>query len=102
MCAKGLMSLCNQTSAPTVVRLPIYFVLTGIRSLEIDIFPDPVGGTYDQSVVLRLAGSSGWMNNSALQQPGFKVSIKCSALLVVRVTLMLLVASMRGVLMWVC
>ena len=47
--------------------------MAGVRSLEIDIFPDPNGGTYDQSVVLRLAGVDGWMNDSALQQPGFKV-----------------------------
>ena len=46
----------------------------GVRSLEIDIFPDPVGGTYDQSVVLRVAGVDGWINNSALADPGFKVS----------------------------
>lgn len=45
----------------------------GLRSLEIDLFPDPTGGTYDQSVLLRLAGTDGWMNNSALQPPGFKV-----------------------------
>ncbi len=38
------------------------------------MFPDPTGGTYDQSVLLRLAGTDGWMNNSALQPPGFKVS----------------------------
>ncbi|KAL3158498.1 hypothetical protein ABBQ38_010730 [Trebouxia sp. C0009 RCD-2024] len=45
----------------------------GVRSLEIDIFPDPVGGTYDHSVVLRVAGVNGWLNNSALADPGFKV-----------------------------
>jgi len=44
--------------------------------LEIDLFPDPTGGTYDQSVLLRLAGTDGWMNNSALQPPGFKVSCR--------------------------
>jgi len=48
--------------------------ITGLRSLEIDLFPDPTGGTYDQSVLLRLAGTDGWMNNSALQPAGFKVS----------------------------
>lgn len=48
--------------------------MLGVRSLEIDIFPDPVGGTYDQSVVLRVAGVDGWMNKSALANPGFKVS----------------------------
>lgn len=50
--------------------------MAGVRSLEIDIFPDPVGKTYDQSVVLRLAGVNGWMNNSALADPGFKVQIR--------------------------
>ena len=49
-------------------------ITAGVRSLEIDIFPDPVGKTYDQSVVLRVAGVSGWINNSALADPGFKVS----------------------------
>ena len=48
--------------------------MAGVRSLEIDIFPDPVGGTYDQSVVLQLAGVNGWLNNSALADPGFKVN----------------------------
>ena len=49
-------------------------VVAGVRSVEIDIFPDPLGGTYDQSVVLRVAGVDGWLNNSDLADPGFKVS----------------------------
>ena len=50
-------------------------MMAGVRSLEIDIFPDPVGGTYDQSVALRVAGVDGWINNTALADPGFKVSL---------------------------
>ena len=59
----------------------MYAVVTGVRSLEIDLFPDPTGGTYDQSVALRLAGTNGWMNNSALQPAGFKVQHALHALM---------------------
>ena len=49
--------------------------MAGVRSVEIDIFPDPRGGAYDQSVVLRVAGVDGWLNNSDLADPGFKVRL---------------------------
>ena len=65
--------MCTQVECQCLKMINVA-VMAGVRSLEIDIFPDPNGGTYDQSVVLRLAGVNGWMNDSALQQPGFKVS----------------------------
>ena len=45
----------------------------GVRSLEIDLYPDPNGGVYDQSVALKVGGVDGWLNETLLQSPGFKV-----------------------------
>ena len=45
----------------------------GVRSLEIDLYPDPAGGVYDQSIALKIGGTNGWLNNTELQSSGFKV-----------------------------
>jgi hypothetical protein len=52
--------------------LPTQFGAENVRSLELDVFPDPEGGLYADPLVRREAGLPA-LDDPAYQQPGFKV-----------------------------
>jgi Phosphoinositide phospholipase C, Ca2+-dependent len=45
----------------------------GVRQIELDNYADPNGGLFDQAAGLKLAGVDGWLDDSELKAPGFKV-----------------------------
>jgi hypothetical protein len=45
----------------------------GIRALELDIHPDPIGGLYCTPAMLKFAGVPAKLNNPELLKPGYKV-----------------------------
>ncbi|WP_308165825.1 phosphatidylinositol-specific phospholipase C1-like protein [Actinomadura sp. NEAU-AAG7] len=52
--------------------LPAQFSAQRVRSIELDIFPDPEGGLYTKPIVRREAGL-GEIDNPDMKKPGFKV-----------------------------
>ena len=67
-------AFCAGSLLPDYQHLPIETQLEkGVRQFEIDVFADPQGGRYHESVILSTLGEDGWIYDDSLAKPGFKV-----------------------------